>query len=75
MTLITIKDITADESRIYDEDGDLLGEVIRQPDILRPARHYFVIYLDEDPRGPHRVLDRSRVRDEAQARYDTHPYY
>ena len=74
MSRITFKRITPEQSNIYDDDG-CIGEVYRQPDILHPGRHYFIIHLSEDPRGPCRVFDRSRIREQAQRRYDTHPYY
>ena len=34
---------------------------------------YFVVHLSEDPRGWVRVHDRSRIREVAQHRLDTHP--
>ena len=74
MTHITFKRITPELSRIYDDDG-CVGDVYRQPDILHLGQHYYVIHLDEDPRGPLRVFDRSRIRDEAHRRLATHPYY
>ena len=74
MSRITFKRITPEQSNIYDDDG-CVGEVYRQPDILNPGKHYYVLHLSEDPRGPHRVFDRSRIRDEARLRLLTHPYY
>ena len=73
MTHITFKRITPELSSIYDDDG-CMGEVYRQPDILNPGKHYYVIWLSEDPRGPHRVFDRSRIPEEARLRLLTHPY-
>ena len=74
MSHLTIKRVTPEQSRIYDDDG-CVGEVYRQPDILNPSKHYYVISMDEDPRGPLRVFDRSRIRDQARLRLLTHPYY
>ena len=74
MSQLTFKRITPELSRIYDDDG-CVGEVYSQPDILRPGRRCFHIHLSEDPRGPLRVFDRSRIREEARLRLLTHPYY
>ena len=75
MSRITFKRIATDESRIYDAGGDYVGDVYAHDDILRPGRRYFVIHLDEDPRGPQRVHERHRVREVAQRLVDTHPLY
>ena len=69
---ITFGRATADEARIY-QDGDHIGDVYRQRDILEPSSAYFVIHLSEDPRGPVTVHDRSRIRDVAQRLIDSHP--
>ena len=74
MSRITFKRITPHESRIYD-DGDCVGEVYRQPDILKPGAHYYVVHLSEDYRGPVRVQERFRIRDVAQRLVDTHPLW
>ena len=71
---ITFGRATADEARIY-QDGDHVGDVYRQRDILDPASSYFVIHLDEDSRGSVRVHERSRIRDVAQRLVDTHPLW
>ena len=75
MSSITFKRSAQDEWRIYDYDGDCVGDVFLQPDILNPGAHYFLIWLFEDSRGFVRVHDRSRVREIAQHRLDTHPLY
>ena len=49
------------------------GGLYRQPDVLDPASSYFVILVAEDPRGPVRVHERSRIRDVAQRLVDNHP--
>ena len=71
---ITFRRITPLESRIY-AGGDHIGEVYRHDDILSPGRHFYVVILDEDPRGPIRVHERSRIREAAELRLRTHPYY
>ena len=75
MSRISFKRVTPEESVIYDADGDRVGEVFRQPDILHPGCHYYLIWLDDDPRGYVRVFDRSRIRHVAQERLDSHPYF
>ena len=75
MSRISFERLTPERSTIHDADGDFVGEVYRHPDILNPGRHYYVIHLDEDPRGFARVHERSRIRDVAQRMLDTHPYY
>ena len=74
MSRITFKRMNPEESRIY-SDGDYIGDVYRQDDILNPGAHYYVIHLDEDYRGPHRVHERHRIRDETQRLVDSHPFY
>ena len=71
---ITFARVNADEARIY-QDGEHVGDLYRQPDVLDPASHYYMIHLDEDPRGPARVHERSRIRDVAQSLVDTHPLW
>ena len=73
MRQINFRQVSADEARIHDADGDYVGDVFRQPDILEAGRHLFVIHLADDPRGWVRVHDRSRIREVAQHRLDTHP--
>ena len=73
MSQITFRQVSADEARIYDADGDYVGDVFRHPDILHRGQHFYVVHLSEDPRGPVRVHERSRIREVAQHRLDTHP--
>ncbi len=70
---ITFTRVGDDEVRIHDADGDHVGDLFRRSDILNPGSSYFVIHLDEDPRGPVRVHQRERIREVAQHRLDTHP--
>ena len=37
MSPVTFKRIASDESRIYDSDGDYVGDVYAQDDILNPG--------------------------------------
>ena len=41
---VTFKRITPEESRIF-ADGDHVGGVYRQDDVLREGVHYYVIHL------------------------------
>ena len=74
MSQVSFKRITPTESRIF-ADGDHVGDVYRQEDILNPGRHYYVVHLSEDPRGPRRVHDRSRIRAVAQDLVSSHPLW
>ena len=51
MSSITFKRAAEDEWRIYDHDGDCVGDVFLQADILQPGAHYYLVWLTEDPRG------------------------
>ena len=72
---ITFKRTAPHEARIYDTDGDCVGEVHRQPNIIQSGEHYFVVHLFEDDRGPVRVHERSRVREVAEQRLASHPLF
>ena len=74
MTEIVFKRVSPHESRIY-QDGDSIGDVYRQDDILNPGSHFYVIHLSEDWRGPKRVHDRDQIREVAQRMVDTHPFF
>ena len=71
---ITFKRVRTDEARIY-QDGDHVGDLFRQRDILNPASSFFVIHLAEDPRGPVRVHERERVREVTQGLLGSHPLW
>ena len=73
MSQITFKRITPDESRIYDADGDHVGDVYAQDDILNPGARVYVVHLSEDPRGFVRVHDRACIREVAEERLRSHP--
>ena len=70
---VTFTRVDDNEARIHDSDGDYVGDLFRHPDILYPGEYFYVLHLSEDPRGPVRVHERSRIREEAQHRLDTHP--
>ncbi len=69
---IAFRRIAPDESRIY-QDGDHVGDVYALDDPLRVGARYFVVHLDEDPRGPCRVQDRSRIREVTERLVGSHP--
>ncbi len=71
---ITFRRVSADEARIF-QDGDHVGDVYRQRDILDLASSLYVIHLDEDPRGPVTVQERSHVRQVAQRLIASHPLW
>ena len=74
MSHVTFKRITPEESRIYDADGDHVGDVFAQDDILDPGRRVYVVHLSEDPRGFVRVHDRAPIRQVAEERLRSHPF-
>ncbi len=75
MDEVTFKRITPHESRIYDADGDHVGDVYRHDDILSPGQAFYVLHLFEDPRGPRRVHDRGRIRETARRLLASHPLF
>ena len=70
---ITFTRVGDNEARIHDGDGDHVGDLYRQDDILNPGEVFYVVHLSEDPRGPVRVHQRHRVREVALHLLDTHP--
>ena len=76
MCQVTFKRITPEESRIYDADadGDHVGDVYAQDDILNPGARVYVVHLSDDPRGFVRVHDRTRIRQVAEERLLSHPF-
>ena len=61
MSRITFKRSAQDEWRVYDHDGDHVGDVYRQPDILEPGAHYFLVWLFEEHVAASVMLRRSRI--------------
>ena len=56
-------------------DGERVGELYRQDDILCPGGQFYVAHLDEDPRGPVRIDRRSRVRHVVESMVRGHPLW
>ena len=74
MSAIAFRRIAPDESRIY-QDGDHVGDVLALDDPLHQGARYFVVHLDEDPRGPCRVHDRNRIREVTERLVFSHPLW
>ena len=74
METITFKQVAPRESRIYAGD-EYVGDVYRRDDILAPGQVFYVVHLDEDPRGPRRVHERRRIREVTRRLVDTHPLW
>ena len=72
MTDITFRLISTDEADVL-ADGEYVGGLYRQDDILHPGAVFYVLHLSEDPRGPVRVHERHRVREVACHLVETHP--
>ena len=72
MSGVTFRRVAPNESRVY-RDSHHVGDVYALDDLLREGVRYFEIHLDEDPRGPVRVHDRSRIREVAARLVLTHP--
>ena len=63
-----------DEVRIY-RDGEYIGDIYKDEDILAPGRHHYLIWLAEDWRGWKRVTERSQLRETVRRWVDSHPLY
>ena len=74
MSDITFKRVAPRESRI-DCDGNHVGDVYALDDPLRAGVRYFVVHLDEDPRGPCRGHGRNRIREVTEQRILSHPLW
>ncbi len=74
MSAIVFRRIAPDESRIY-QDGEHVGEVLALDDPLCQGARYYVVHLDEDPRGPCRVHDRNRIREVTERLVLSHPLW
>ena len=74
MCQVTFKRVADDEARIYDADGDHVGDVYAQDDILHPGRRVYLVHLRDDPRGFVRVHDRARIRQVAEERLRSNPF-
>ena len=74
MSAIAFRRVAPDESRIY-FGSDHVGDVFALDDPLREGARYFVVHLDEDPRGPCRVHDRNRIREVTEGLVLSHPLW
>ena len=74
MSGVSFRRVAPDESRIFLE-GDLVGDVFALDDPLHAGGRYFVVHLDEDPRGPRRVNERSRIREVTESLVRSHPLW
>ena len=73
MCHVTFQRVADDEARIL-ADGEYVGDLFRQPDILSPGAAFYVLHLEDDPRAFVRVHERHRVREVATERIRSHPF-
>ena len=74
MSHVSFKRVRPDESRIYDAEGDYVGDVYAHDDILNPGQRVYLVLPEDDPRGWATVRDRARIPELAMERLLTHPY-
>ena len=74
MCHVTFERVADDEARILADD-EYVGDLYRQPDILSPGAVFYVVHLEDDPRGFVRVHERHRVREVAEQRIRSHPLW
>ena len=70
---ISFERTTGNEARILCDD-DWIGDLLRHRDVLKPGSHYYIVHLFDDPRGPIRVHDRSRIREATETRAASLPH-
>ena len=73
-TDLTFESAAPDEVRIY-RDGEYIGDIYKDEDILAPGRFHYLIWLAEDWRGWKRVTERSQLREAVRRWVDSHPLY
>ena len=73
MCQVSFRCVRDDEARVY-ADNEHVGEVCRQPDVLREGAVLYIVHLSEDPRGFVRVHDRARIRLVVEERLLSHPF-
>ncbi len=73
-TDLTFRLAAPDEVRVY-RDGEHIGDIFKDEDILEPGRHHYLIWLAEDWRGWKRVTDRGKLRETLEHWVETHPYH
>ena len=67
---IRFKQTVSDHAHMY-HSQELVGELTRQPDVLKPGSWFYVIHLFDDVRGPIRIHDRKRIHEVAEQRIRT----
>ena len=70
---VTFQRVADDEARIL-ADGEYVGDLYRQRDILAPDAVLYIVHLEDDPRGWCRMHQRHHVREVAIERNRTHPF-
>ena len=73
-TDLTFQRTAPDEVRIY-RDGDYVGDIFKDEDILNSGTHHYLIWLSDEWRGWKRFTDRSKLRDTVRPWVDSHPFY
>ena len=73
-TDLTFALAACDEVRIY-RDGEHIGDIYKDEDVLNPGQFHYLIWLAEDWRGWKRVTERSQLRVATEQWVQTHPFY
>ena len=73
-TALTFRLAAPDEVRVY-RNGEHIGDIFRDEDILNPGRFHYLIWLHEDRRGWKRVTDRGRLHETVERWVETHPFH
>ena len=73
-TELTFERTAPDEVRIY-RDGEYVGDIYKDEDILAPGQFHYLIWLSEDWRGWKRVTDRASLDATVRRWVDSHPFY
>ena len=73
-TELTFERTAPDKVRIY-RDGEYVGDIFKDEDILNAGQHHYLIWLSEDWRGWKRVTGRGELRTVAERWVATHPLY
>ena len=74
MCHVTFQRVADDEARIL-ADGEHVGDLYRQRDILSPDAVLYIVHLEDDWRGPVRVHERHRIHEVAEQRLLSHPLF
>ena len=73
MCHVTFQRVADDEARIL-ADGEYVGDLCRQRDILSPNAVLYIVHLEDAAWGFVRVHERHRVREVAAQRILSHPF-